>query len=240
MKILDFATRAEMDEAAASYVGTLLESKPNAVIALPTGETPLGLYRNLASRQCEGKLNCHSARFFNLDEFEGKGLADEGSYASFLMRHAFEPLQIAPDKLRLLQGDALDAEAECLAYEAAIEAVGGLDLAVLGLGRNGHVAFNEPGDDWSLGTHRVALTKTTREAQSGLYKTPADVPDYGLTMGVSTVLAARKLLLLVSGQGKEDALNALISGRPDPDRSVTALVDHQDLTVLRDLSSFQG
>ncbi|GLU27371.1 glucosamine-6-phosphate deaminase [Brucella sp. NBRC 12950] len=238
MKILDFSTRAEMDDAAASYISTLVKNKPDAVIALPTGETPLGLYRNLAARQREGAINCQSARFFNLDEFEGKGLADEGSYAGFLMRHAFEPLHIAPDHLRLLQGDALDVEAECRAYDAAIDIAGGLDLAVLGLGRNGHVAFNEPGDDWRLGTHRVALTQTTREAQSGIYQASADVPNYGLTMGVATVLAARKLLLLVTGQGKEDALNALISGRPDPDRSVTALVDHPDLTVLRDLSSF--
>ena len=240
MKIMDFATRAEMDEAAADYVGDLLKSKPHAVIALPTGETPLGLYRNLADRQHDGTLDCDSARFFNLDEFEGKGLADEGSYAGFLMRHAFKPLGIATDHLRLLRGDTSDSEAECRAYDAAINAAGGLDLAILGLGRNGHVAFNEPGDDWSLGTHRVALTKTTREAQSRLYPTASDVPEYGLTMGVATVVGARKLLLLVSGDGKEAALQALLSGDMDPDHSVTALIGHQDLTVLRDLSSVQS
>jgi glucosamine-6-phosphate deaminase len=239
MKILDFATRAEMDEAAADYVGDLLKSKPQAVIALPTGETPLGLYRNLADRQNDGTVDCHSARFFNLDEFEGKGLADEGSYAGFLMRHAFGPLGIAPDHVRLLRGDASNAEAECRAYDAAIEAAGGLDLAVMGLGRNGHIAFNEPGDDWNLGTHRVALTKTTRGAQTGIYKVASDVPEYGLTMGVATVLAARKLLLLVSGHGKQVALRALLSGRRDADHSVTALVEHQDLTVLCDLSTLQ-
>lgn len=237
MEILKFTTRSQMDEAAADYVGTLLKNKPTAAIALPTGETPLGLYRSLVTRQDEGALDSRSAHFFNLDEFEGKGLSDQGSYAGFLMRNAFGPLGIHADRLRLLQGDAPDAEAECGAYDAAIAAAGGLDLAVLGLGRNGHVAFNEPGDDWSLGTHRVALTKTTREAQSGLYQSPSDVPEYGLTMGVATVLSARKLLLLVSGQGKEEALRALISGHPDPDRSVTALVNHPDLTVLRDLSS---
>ncbi|MEN5300163.1 glucosamine-6-phosphate deaminase [Brucella sp. TWI559] len=240
MKILDFGTRAELDEAAADYVGDLLTRKPHAVIALPTGETPLGLYRNLATRQHAGVIDCHSARFFNLDEFEGKGPADEESYAGFLMRHAFEPLGIAPDHLRLLQGDALDIEAECRAYDEAIDAAGGLDLAVLGLGRNGHVAFNEPGDDWNLGTHRVALTKTTREAQTGIYQVASDVPKYGLTMGVATVLSARKLLLLVSGQGKEDAMQALLSGQRDTAHSVTALLVHQDLTVLRDLSSFRS
>lgn len=237
MEILEFTTRCQMAEAAADYVEALLKNKPNAAIALPTGETPLGLYRSLATRQSEGTLDCRSTQFFNLDEFEGKGLSDHGSYAGFLMRHAFGPLGIPADHLRLLQGDAPDAEAECRAYDADIAAAGGLDLAIMGLGRNGHVAFNEPGDDWSLGTHRVALTKTTREAQTGLYQSPSDVPEYGLTMGVATVLAARKLLLLVSGQGKEDALRALVSGHTDPARSVTALVNHPDLTVLCDLSS---
>lgn len=237
MEILEFTTRSQMDEAAADYIGALLKSKPTAAIALPTGETPLGLYGSLVRRQNEGTLDSRSAYFFNLDEFEGKGLSDHGSYAGFLMRHAFGPLGIPADHLRLLQGDAPDAEAECRAYEAAIAAAGGLDLAVLGLGRNGHVAFNEPGDDWSLGTHRIALTKTTREAQAVLYQSLEGVPEYGLTMGVATVLSARKLLLLVSGQGKEEALRALVSGYPDPDRSVTALVNHPDLTVLRDLSS---
>lgn len=237
MKVLDFDTRAAMDEAAADLVAALLARKRDAVIALPTGETPLGLYRVLAARQAQGVVDCHSARFFNLDEFEGKGLADPGSYAGFLMANAFGPMGILPDQLRLLQGDAPDAEAECRTYDAEIAAAGGLDLAILGLGRNGHVAFNEPGDDWSLETHRVRLTESTRAAQSGLYASPDDVPDYGLTMGVATVLKARKLLLLVSGQGKEEALKALFSGTVDPDRSVTALVGHPDLTVLRDISS---
>lgn len=237
MKVLDFDTRAAMDEAAADLVAALLARKREAVIALPTGETPLGLYRVLAARQAQGVVDCQSARFFNLDEFEGKGLADPGSYAGFLMANAFGPMGISPDQLRLLQGDAPDAEAECRAYDAEIAAAGGLDLAILGLGRNGHVAFNEPGDDWSLETHRVRLTESTRAAQGGLYASPSDVPDYGLTMGVATVLKARKLLLLVSGQGKEEALKVLFSGTVDPDRSVTALVGHPDLTVLRDISS---
>ncbi len=172
MKVLDFSTRAAMDEAAADYVAALLAEKPAAVLALPTGETPLGLYRTLATRQAAGAVDLHAASFFNLDEFEGKGLADADSYASFLMANAFGPLSIAPDKLRLLRGDAPDAEAECLAYDAAIAAAGGLDLAILGLGRNGHVAFNEPGDDWSLETHRVRLTESTRAAQGGIYARP--------------------------------------------------------------------
>lgn len=237
MKVLDFATRAAMDDAAANLVAAVLAEKPTAAIALPTGETPLGLYRELASRQATGKVDCRSARFFNLDEFEGKGRADPGSYAGFLLQNAFGPLGIAPARLRLFQGDAPDAEIECRAFDADIEAAGGLDLAVLGLGRNGHIAFNEPGDDWSLGSHRVRLTESTRSAQQGLYACAEDVPDYGLTMGVATIAKARRLLLLVAGNGKEDALKALLSGVPDPRRSVTALVGHPDLTVLRVVSS---
>lgn len=236
MKIFEFSSRCEMDEAAADVLSAVLVPKPSAVIALPTGRTPLGLYACLRNRQQRGRVDCRTARYFNLDEFEGKGPKDEGSYAAFLFRHVFEPLGVPTSHVRLLKGDAADIDAECKAYEAAIVAAGGLDLAILGLGRNGHIAFNEPGDDWDLGTHRVALTGMTREAQGGIYACAADVPTHGLTMGVSTLLSARKLLLLVSGAGKETALRALLSGRPDPACPVTALVGHPDLTVLCDFS----
>lgn len=239
MKTLEFSSRFQMDEAAADVLSTVLVARPSAVIALPTGRTPLGLYACLHTRQPRGLVDFRSARYFNLDEFEGKGPEDEGSYAAFLARHVFGPLGVPTSHVRLLKGDAADLDAECRAYEAAIAAAGGLDMAILGLGRNGHIAFNEPGDDWDLGTHRVALTSMTRAAQGGIYACAADVPPHGLTMGVSTPLSARKLLLLVSGAGKGTALEALLSGRPDPAWPVTALAGHPDLTVLCDLSALE-
>lgn len=239
MKISEFSARSEMDEAAADLLSAVLGAKPSAAIALPTGKTPLGLYACLRERQQRGLVDWRTARYFNLDEFEGKGPQNEGSYAAFLFRHVFGPLGVPTSHVRLLKGDAADLDAECRAYEAAIAAAGGLDMAILGLGRNGHIAFNEPGDDWDLGTHRVALTGMTRAAQGGIYACAADVPTHGLTMGVSTLLSARRLLLLVAGAGKGTALEALLSGRPDPAWPVTALVDHPDLTVLCDLSALE-
>lgn len=219
---------------AAVYLADLVSAKPEAAIALPTGATPLGLYRQLVLARQAGGFDPHRAKFFNLDEFVGKSVADPQSYGGFLWRHLFEPLGIRADQVRLLHGAAADAQAECDDFEKTIAAAGGLDLAILGLGRNGHVAFNEPGSDWTAGTRCVALTEMTRTAQSTLYRDPAEVPLAGLTMGLPTIRQARAILLLVSGTGKSDAMRAVLRGRPDPLWPVTAILDHPNLTIIAD------
>jgi glucosamine-6-phosphate deaminase len=221
-------------EAAAARVAALLAIQPTAVIALPTGATPLGLYERLIARRQAGSLRPDEARFFDLDEFLGLPASDRRSYAGFLARHLFGPLGLRADRIRLLDGAAADPDAECRAYDAAIEAAGGLDLAVLGLGANGHVAFNEPGDDWALGTHVVTLADSTRRAQGLLFASESEVPRRGLTLGIASLRAARALLLLVQGEGKAAALGALRAGVADRRWPVTALLDHPDLTVLAD------
>ncbi|HEX9448854.1 MAG TPA: glucosamine-6-phosphate deaminase [Dongiaceae bacterium] len=229
---LDNPTR--LAEEAAHHVAALLAGKPTAALALPTGNTPLGLYRQLVKMQERGEFSCDQASFFNLDEFVGKSLADEDSYASFLWRHCFHPLAIRPDQVRLLQGDAGDLAAECRSFDQAIAAAGGLDLAILGLGTNGHVAFNEPGSDWEAPTREVVLATATKQAQQGLYADETDVPPHGLTMGVATIRSARSILLLVSGSNKAAAVAALLRGTPDEHWPVTAILDHPQLTVLAD------
>lgn len=221
---------------AASLVAKLLKAKPDAAIALPTGSTPLGMYRALIGQKNLGEVSFESARFFNLDEFSGKSLEDRQSYGAFLWKHFFGPIGVQPHQVRLLDGSAPEPQHECASFEAAIAAAGGLDLAILGLGRNGHIAFNEPGSDWSARTRQVTLTAKTREAQKVLYDNPADVPAKGLTMGIPTILGARAILLLVSGSGKSAAVEALLRGVPDPDRSVTAVLQHPGLTVLADVA----
>lgn len=219
---------------AAEIVAELLKAKPDAAIALPTGSTPLGMYRALADLKAAGAFPCERAKFFNLDEFSGKSIGDPQSYAAFLWMHFFSPLGITSEQVRLLDGGATNLRQECEAFEAAIDAAGGLDLAILGLGRNGHVAFNEPGCDWQARTRQVRLTAETREAQRVLYDNPLDVPVEGLTMGIPTILSAKTILLLVSGDGKSTALRALMRGSPDPDHSVTAITGHPSLIVLVD------
>lgn len=225
---------ATLAETAADWVAARLAARPAAAVALATGRTPRGLYRRLVQRRAAGALGGEAARFFNLDEFVGLPPDDPRSYSAYLWKHILGPLQVPVERVRLLRGDAPDLGAECRAYDAAVDAAGGLGLAILGLGTNGHIAFNEPGDDWAAGTHLVTLAPSTRRAQHHLFAGEAEIPTRGLTMGIATIRTARSVLLLAMGEGKAAALAALRAGRADPAWPATALADHPDFMVLAD------
>lgn len=217
---------------AAEVVVQTLTRKPDATFALPTGKTPMGLYAMLRARAAaSGAAPWRKANWFDLDEYVGVGATHPLSYAGFVRAHLLDPLGIPEDKIRLLRGDALDLPAECRAYEQAIERAGGIDLAILGLGANGHIAFNEPGSSWDEATHVVELSAATRAANSQL-SDGATIPLHGVTMGIATLRRARSILLLVSGESKRQALQALRLGTPDPAWPVTSLLGHPDLTVI--------
>jgi glucosamine-6-phosphate deaminase len=222
----------EFARAAADCVAALLARKPEGVIALPTGQTPLGLYAELVARAAAKQLSAARARFFNLDDYLGLGASHPLSYARFLREHFLKPAGVPEEHIRLLQGDAVGIEAECRDYEAAIAADGGLDLAILGLGTNGHIGFNEPGSDWSAQTHVVSLSAETRVAHVAQTHGKFAIPEYGITVGIATIVAAREILLLVAGGAKARALAAWRRGIPDPQWPVTALLTHPHLTVL--------
>jgi len=215
-------------------VAALLARKPDAVIALPTGQTPLGLYAEWAARAAAKQLSVAQARFFDLDDYLGRSADHPLSYARFLREHFFVPAGVPTEHIRLLRGDAVAIEAECRDYEATIAAAGGLDLAILGLGANGHIGFNEPGSDWSAPTHVVTLSPETRATHRAQTQGKFAIPEHGITVGISTIVAARKILLLVAGGAKALALAALRRGIPDPQWPVTALLTHPHLTVLAD------
>jgi glucosamine-6-phosphate deaminase len=236
MRVYWLDSDALAQEAARRMI-TFLIDQPNAAIALPAGKTPLGLYDCLAKLHDRGKFDCNSARFFNLDEFVGLSSTDPRSYAAYLWKHFLGPVEASPSQVRLLHGNASDLEAECRVYDRDLANENGLDLAVLGLGANGHLAFNEPGDDWGLGTHLVTLAESTRQAQLHLFGSDRHVPRLGLTMGIATLRAARAVLLLVVGQDKLAALQALLAGRTDLDWPVTSLLGHPELTILADRRS---
>jgi glucosamine-6-phosphate deaminase len=225
---------SELADRAAERVATLLRGKARAAVALPTGATPRGMYERLVALHRAGEFSCREARFFNLDEFVGLGPDHPSSYGAYLRQHFLEQVDADPGRIRLLRGDAPDLDAECRAYDRAIDAAGGLDLAILGLGRNGHVAFNEPGGDWQSVTHRVVLSDSTRSAQREHFPGDQQVPRLGLTMGMRTIRAARAILLMVAGAGKAAGLAALRTGRGDPLWPVTGLLGHEDLVVLAD------
>jgi glucosamine-6-phosphate deaminase len=223
---------SEFSRAAADHVAALLARKPAAVIALPTGQTPLGLYAELVARAAAKRLSAAQARFFNLDDYLGLSVDHPLSYARFLRQHFLMPAGVPEEHIRLLQGDAVRIEAECREYEAAIAKAGGLDLAILGLGTNGHIGFNEPGSDWSAQTHVVSLNPETRATHVAQTRGKFAIPEYGITVGISTIVAAREILLLVAGDAKAPALAAFRSGIPDPQWPVTALLAHRNITVL--------
>ena len=219
---------------AASHVAGLLAEAPAAAIALPTGSTPIGLYARLHAMAVAGEVSLGAAHYFNLDEYVGVGPGDPHSFAAFLHRHFLDEAGIPPGQFRLLRGDAPDIAAEAAAHDAAVAAAGGLDLAILGLGSNGHIAFNEPGAAWDSGTHVVPLTAATRLANAAYFPDGFPVPSHGLTMGIGMLRAAQRVLLMVSGAAKAEALGALLAGKPDPDWPVTALCGHPDLIVVAD------
>lgn len=201
-------------------------------MALPAGRTPLSLYEELTRRVRAGAVSFKTVRILNLDEYSGLTQADPRSFAALLRRHLIQPAGIKETQLRLLQGNAADAEAECRDYERTIITWGGIDLCILGLGANGHIAFNEPGSDWSLGTRAVELSVTTHAARQPPEHGVSPAPAHGLTMGIATLLASRNILLLIGGAGKQAARNALYRGVPDRDWPVTSLLDHPKLTVI--------
>jgi glucosamine-6-phosphate deaminase len=228
MQLLWCDTAASFNSRATEQVLAAHARNPRLAIALPTGLTPLGLYSVL--RQHARSLM--EVRWFNLDEYLGLAAEDPLSYAHFLQVSFFAELEFPATHIRLLRGDASDPQAECRDYDRAIERTGGLDLAILGLGANGHIAFNEPGSPWDLSTHVVELseqTRTTNSRQQG-----DTVPALGITMGIGTIRRARKILLLVCGEAKRAALQALRNGQPDPQWPVTSLLDHPALTVVAD------
>lgn len=237
VRVIDTETPAAFADAAADWVCDRVCAAPTSVLALPTGNTPLALYAELAARSRVGAVHLDQAKIFNLDEYCGLAASDPRSFAGYLHRHLISPLNLRSEQVRLLRGAAPDIALECRDYDAAIADWGGIDLCVLGLGANGHVAFNEPGTPWDLRTHVAKLSDSTRAAQRGA--SPQDspeiwkVPERGITMGVATLIEARQILLLIAGPGKSTATAALQRGVPSIDWPVTSLAAHPELTVIR-------
>jgi glucosamine-6-phosphate deaminase len=172
------------------------------------------------------------ARIFNLDEYSGLSRADPRSYAAFLYQHLITPLGLTPGQVRLLRGDAADLQGECNDYDAALAACGGIDLCVLGLGTNGHIAFNEPGASWDRRTHIVQLSQSIRADHARQAASPWKIPNRGITLGISNLLEARDILLLIAGAHKQAARAALYRGVQDFNWPVTCLLSHPSVTVI--------
>jgi glucosamine-6-phosphate deaminase len=226
---------------AARLIADAVADRPSLAIALPTGQTPLPLYRELIVSYAQSKIDFSHVSFFNLDEFAGLGHTDAGSYHAFLKHHLLDPLGIRANQIFTIRGDARDPVAEAARYEQAIAKRGGIDIAVLGIGANGHIGFNEPGKALFARTHRARLTAATRRANAGLFAGRAsEVPREALSMGMGTILAARAIVLIATGRSKARAISAMFSGRITPSVPASFLQLHQDTTLVLDRAASQG
>ena len=220
-----------LSERAATILLDAIRNDPRAVLGLPTGRTPVGMYDRVI-QECRREYHCfREVTTFNLDEYVGIPREHPGSYFTFMRRHLFDHVDIDPARTNIPDGTVPDLETECERYENAIAAVGGPALTFLGLGRNGHIGFNEPGTPFDSRTRVVQLTESTRIANAALFD-DGQVPERAITMGIGTILRSAAIVLLVAGHGKEKALDRLRSGEKDEAFPASALWTHGNVRVL--------
>ncbi len=233
-RILKVKDPEAMGKLAADQFEALILSKPACVLGLATGSSPLPLYRELVKRNQEGRIDFSRVRSANLDEYKGLSPDHPQSYRYFMQTNLFDHINIKPENTIVPSGQVEDVEAMCADYEAKIEAWGGVDLQLLGLGHDGHIGFNEPEDHFPNMTHEVKLLEITREANKRFFNSIDEVPTAAYTMGIGTVMAARKVLMVVTGKDKAQILKDSFFGPITPQVPASILQLHPDVTVICD------
>ncbi len=223
-----------MSRRAAAVIAAQIVSKPDCVLGLATGSSPVGAYQQLVKWYEQGDLSFAEVRSVNLDEYYGLSPDHDQSYRYFMQSNLFDHVDIAPENTNVPDGLAKDPTAECLRYERKAAELGYADLQLLGLGRNGHIGFNEPCDCFPVATHLVDLTESTIEANARFFASADDVPKQALTMGVGTIMKARKILIVASGADKADAVWKAFAGPITPEVPASILQLHPDVTLVAD------
>lgn len=234
MKIIVAGTYEEMSRTAADIISSQLKDNPSCVLGLATGSTPIGLYADLVRDYNDGKISFAKATTFNLDEYRGLAPDHIQSYRYFMQDNLFDHVDVVSSRTHVPDGANPDADAACAAYEAAIKQAGGVDLQLLGLGHNGHIGFNEPCGNFPVDTHVVELTQSTIEANSRLFDSIDEVPREAYTMGIGTIMRARKVLVVANGQGKAQIVRDAFQGPVTPQVPASVLQLHPDVTVVVD------
>lgn len=238
MKISVVKNYDEMSRCAAELFAEVIRNKPDCVLGLATGDTPIGMYRELVAKYEKGELDFSAVRSVNLDEYYPITPDNDQSYRYFMNYHLFDHVNIDKAQTMVPDGTAKDVEKFCADYEAKIDELGGIDMQVLGIGRNGHIGFNEPDDELVPYTHLTALTPSTIEANSRFFASEADVPKHALTMGVESVFKARKIVLMVSGKNKAEAVKAMLQGKLNTKCPASLLRLHPDVTLICDEDAY--
>ena len=234
MKVLVEKSYNEISKKAAYLVKQQIKEKPNSVLGLPTGSTPLRMYDELIEMYERGEVDFSKVITFNLDEYYGLPPDHPQSYNYYMWNNFFDHINIKKENVHILDGMTNNIERECLEYETKIKNAGGIDLQILGIGPNGHIGFNEPSETLNDKTHLVTLTEETIETNSRFFDSKEKVPEKALTLGISTILKSDKIIIMASGESKASAIKKTLSGQINTCTPSTLLQTHSNVTVIVD------
>lgn len=234
MNIIKAKDYTQMSRIAANYIFAQVILKPNCVLGLATGSSPIGTYEELIRRYQAGELDFSKVTSINLDEYKGLSPENDQSYRYFMNTNLFNHINIDKSRTYVPNGLESDTEKACANYDALIENCGGIDLQLLGLGNNGHIGFNEPGAFFAKGTHCVDLADSTIEANARFFSSINEVPKQAYTMGIKSILQAKKILVIVSGKGKAKIVKEAFTGPVTPQVPASVLQLHSDVMVVGD------
>lgn len=234
MKLITIDNYEELSKVAARELASTIKEKPNAILGLATGGSPVGMYKELIKMYQDGELDFSKIKTVNLDEYVGLNPEHEQSYRHFMNENLFNHVNININNTIVPNGLAQDLNAECKEYDKKIEELGGIDVQLLGVGNNGHIAFNEPDKELYSGTHVITLTEDTIKANSRFFDTIDEVPKRAITMGLGEIMKAKKIVLIASGESKAEAIKGLFSGKITTENPASMLQMHRDVTVIVD------
>ena len=240
MKLIVCKNYEEMSEVAANILADVMKAKPACVLGLATGSTPVGMYKKLIEKNAAGEIDFSAVTTVNLDEYYPISPDNDQSYRYFMNENLFNHVNIDKTRTFVPDGMAADPVAACEAYEETVAAVGAADIQVLGIGQNGHICFNEPAEALEVKTHVTGLTESTIKANARFFATEADVPTKALTMGIGTILGAKKIIILANGAAKHEAVSKMLAGKLDTSCPASMLNLHADVTVICDEAAFRG
>lgn len=234
MELIIVKSYDEMSIKAASMIINQVTLKPNSVLGLATGSTPEGLYQQLIKHYNEEEFSFKYIIGFNLDEYVGLKSSDPNSYRYYMEQHLFSKIDVPPENIHIPDGNSDSPTEECIHYENEIKAAGGIDIQILGIGRNGHIGFNEPDVNFKSGTHVVNLDDKTIQDNARFFNTIDEVPKQAISMGIKTIMSSKKIILLASGGNKAEILYKMIHGKITPTVPASILQLHNDVTVICD------
>lgn len=234
MRIYKGKDYADMSRKAANIISAQVIMKPDCVLGLATGSTPIGLYQQLVAWYEKGDLDFSEVRTVNLDEYKGLSRENDQSYYYFMHHNLFDHVNLPAENSHLPNGMEPDSDRECRRYSELIRSMGGVDLQLLGIGHNGHIGFNEPGDAFDNDVHCVDLTQSTIEANKRFFASADDVPKQAYTMGIKTIMQAKKILIVASGEDKANIVRDAFFGPITPKVPASVLQLHNDVTLVAD------